>query len=67
MIDWNHYGKQDCKDNTFYKNAVSDESKQKNSRLGSFYNSVGLSSSTASWVVRHTVLCLVYFLVKLFS
>ena len=64
-MDWNHDGKHDWKDDAFYNNVVSDESKQ---RISSSYGSHGGSSSSSSsgcaWFV---VLCVIYFLIKLFS
>ena len=69
MLDWNHDGKHDWKDDAFFHNVVMKDSDKgtetKSSNSGSSStNSSGSSSNGLTWFI---VLCVVYFIIKLIA
>ena len=64
MIDWNHDGKYDWKDDSFFHNVVmKDLEKEDESKSNSSYSDSSISSSNGlTWFI---VLCVVYFIIKL--
>ena len=64
MIDWNHDGKYDWKDDAFFHNVVmKDFEKNEDTKSNSSYSDSSTSSSNGlTWFI---VLCVVYFIIKL--
>lgn len=67
MMDWNGDGKVDYKDDAFYNNVLSDESKQKTSSNATRYqkSAPAHTSSKSNGGVWWFVVLLVYLLIKL--
>ena len=65
-MDWNHDGNRDWKDDAFYNNIVSEEYEKNGDRSNGSYSS-GESSSSNSSVTWFVVLCVICFLIKLFT
>ena len=69
MIDWNHDGKYDWKDDAFLHNVVmKDSEKQDGSKSNNKTSSSGSSSTSSnSGLIWFLVLCIVYFIIKLIA
>ena len=68
-MDWNHDGKHDWKDDSFFHNVVmKDSEKQEGSKSNSKTSYSGSSSTSSSnGLIWFIVLCVVYFIIKLIA